>query len=864
MTCLRDGLRSFLLIVLLLILPVSCGKRGLPVVHQSLESQQAQAAYGRYVRMLDDSISCTFDWLERDQRQHRLFALNGDQAEQCNAYKSGTTPWHEATVTFLVAPPSAQADSADQTTSQLHQGVWLFNPRYEQLEQVAQPGVGAEVTVYRALPVASMPMTDDRLRIFVHRFSIDAEGAIHHSDGERLSDGPGNDLLPVLMSEHESVIFQREQDQQLAQLMQLNLKDGSIRPLFSDTRALRSARLPLRLKDGQLGFVGQEKADKHLLALDLESGVVSELDPAAIDHGMPGSLFATAASKEGPIPVLLHLPEELSVAQVMALARARSPAAARYRALLAVALAESRREALSLWPSFSVGLAYTPAVGLLTDAGGGSSGDFLGEHLVRMLGGMVQPLFNANRAGALEEAALERARIAADLSIAAATRSAVSAATTALDLQRIDEQLQVARQSEEAAHKHTQRMGQRRDQGQANNAVVLAAEAAWTEAKGRLALLHKQRAQRHAALSRQLGLHPELEIRIRRPEHDLVGLAMQPRQHLQRLAAIRQPRLRAAAHEAKQAFLVAKADRRHQASLFAGANYGYTMNAESGSEVDDYLTLSLSGQLPLAAGRDRRLAADSRRAIRLAREAALVEERAQVADEVDRHWLALNEAANTARVLAAQVNVAEEELRVARLRSEEPIEEDGTSLELVAIAQKERTLASLRHRYLEERNQAAIQALRLLGVTGSDQLLESPLNGGKKLIKRIRHERLIFSDANPAAIRALGPPDSATRRTLVIDLTDIDSSHERLCEDILHCLAAADIEDEVVLQLNNRKTLRWVNKRIAAVSPLERRFDSASLLSPASGQQMITATLRQSEQEHEQAQEQVHHENPIP
>ena len=634
----RKRIAAILLVSL--IVAVSCTNRGRSAIDQRSDTALAQRLNG-FSRPLVAGEEGLAAALPVVSNSTRILLLTAD----------GAAP--------LTRPLRAD-DLCDERFLVLYQGVgdaaWLLDPRTSTVE-VAVDGM----VFCRALPVDG----DARLGAFQCTLRLDG-GDLRVDAIQRVSSAGQDCRMPVWVPSRGTVyeVIEADGGRHLWLAEERLAEERGPVPLLTPPR---QARQPQALPDGRVAYFAEDTSGWSRYAYDF-TGEPARL-PLAQPVTQPHLRPAIRKHGDGIEAVLLRIPERIDLATILALVEAQHPAVNRARALLAVSLVEAGQSGLARWPTLAVGLFTTPVTGLLVEGGAVYSGDYLAEGLSRGVIGLVQPLLDFGRNAHLEAAALERVAVATDALAEEVQRRSAEAASHAVAAERYRELAAHFTIVERCWRDRTEAAARRSAAGygsaaaEAETARGLALGSAAVTTNRHLAAYHRAR------LLRCCGIDERMEVDVASGAQAWDEASLPDLQTLVAGALIDQPRLRAARRELVVAFHVAEAGADLRPSLSAQASYGQTRD-DSFTATDDYMTLGLAGELPLAApkaaGLHRQRSLELAVALRAAEEA----EAEAVAAEVEMAWLEFQRARGEYTGARGQAANADDRLRILRLRAQ--------------------------------------------------------------------------------------------------------------------------------------------------------------------------------------------------
>ena len=630
----------------LALITVACARRDQAGVEQQMELDAQRRVYLGLARPLVDGDQRLLAALPGAHTRTVAFTVSPSGAAPLPA-PDAADAWREEVVMFLAL------ERAEGTA------VYLLDPRRMRLE-LLQDG---NCAVHRGVLVdQAFGIRDSALEVFRFDFTI-AGAAITPVAHTRLTSDGGN-ALPVAVPALGSVVYAHRLDDQRTRLMRLDGDGGAPRPLFAqqefDARHVRA--------DGEgVVFAANPDGAYRLYRCDLASGAMTPWE-TSVPAGDERAAVVFALGADGFTPQVAEVPGELTLEVVAALVEARNPAVLRRRALLAAALVEAHQLRLANLPTLSLGAFYTPVVGVFTDPVG-FSGDYLAEGVMRGLIGVMQPLLEWDRNHALSEAGRMRATIARDALAETLNHQQAEAALAFVAYQALHLRLVQDRALLAVAERAAAVQGHQQVAGQSGSEQRLAVEQ---ELIARQADVASDERWLRVQLDRLKGLcglassSPSVPRAVPTPWDDV---AVDDYDVLLRSALLNHPRLRAAHGALREAFFAGQAGSRYRPSLALSA--GYAVSFEPGSQpIDDFVSLGLSGNLPLAWFKDRDLQGDYLAqidaALRAGEEAAALELRRDLADS----WAAYHQARGLLLAQRAQLRSAQEQWRIAGLRAE--------------------------------------------------------------------------------------------------------------------------------------------------------------------------------------------------
>ena len=635
----KHGIAVLLTVILVI---VACTDRGLSEVDQRSDTALAQQLNG-FARPLVAGEEGLATALPMVSVRSQVLQLTAD----------GAIP--------LTRPLRAD-DVCDERYVVLYHGTagesWLLDPRTSTVEKV-----GDEVVFCRALPI------DSNARLGAFRCSLRVAGNEVRVTSHQVSPMDQDCRMPVWVPSrgavYEKVGTDDRRDLWLAD-------EAGARPLLGSSS---QGRQPHVLPGGQVGFFADGPAGWSRFSYDF-TGKPAPISAVPLPNE-PRLRPAMRKRGEDLDPVLVRIPERLDLAVILALVEAQDPAVNRARALLAVTLVEAGQAGLARWPTLAVGLFTTPISGILVDGGGVYSGDYLAEGLSRGVVGLVQPLLDFSRNAHLQTAALERVMVASDALAEVVQRRNAEAASHALAAERHRELAVRYAASERCwreradltARRSSARVGSATGEADAVRGLALASAAVATHRD--LASYHRNQ------LLRCCGIDERIEVEVASGAETWDDASLPDLHTLVAGALIDRPRLRAARRELRVAFHVEQAGAELRPSLSLAASYSQTRDS-SFNATDDYVSLGLSGDLPLAAPQAAGLHRQRSVELATALRAAEAVEAEAVAGDVELAWLAFQRVHGEYTTARDQAALADDRLRILRLRAQ-GMDDDGTA-----------------------------------------------------------------------------------------------------------------------------------------------------------------------------------------
>ena len=435
------------------------------------------------------------------------------------------------------------------------------------------------------------------LRLF--RFNFKAiKGKISFKDAMPISEFGKHSYLPVISENQEVIHLHLDPVKKRYSIRIMNADGSNLRTIVGPQAApVTNLRL---FKDNRIVFASAYEGYQKLYEVKLEQPGMKPFQGGQPTPAKPEEIMLCSSFYQGNLaPLLLRIPQNFSLKQVIALTTARNPQVNYHRALLAAALIDANQAKLEGYPTLNFGAFYTPNVGIFLDNPATTSGDFLAESIGRGVLGLVQPLLDYKHNKAVVAERQIRARIAFDAvnnEINQKVAEAVQLYFEAIYYQRL---IEISEEIIEVVGKRKTYYTQLRKQQSVLRLQILAAENAEIRNKsslwfyqGRLKLT-LNRLKLLCGLSKKAVFIPaQLELNL--SQFKLPALA-----RMEETALLNHPRMKAATKALRRAFYQKQTGAPIRPTMNLGASYGQSRRYFS-KPVDDYITLSLSGSLPLA------------------------------------------------------------------------------------------------------------------------------------------------------------------------------------------------------------------------------------------------------------------------
>lgn len=637
----------------------ACGRAEAPATQERAELADERRIYADLVEPLDAGQRALMQALAASDAKPIAFQLDADGAEAIDETESATLVDARAAVFYRLSAVDAGGEPA----------LAYVDPAALDVVEVRSPdaisaGIVAKerrFSLLRACAYKTMTR-DDQLEIVRFDFHL-ADDGMPVADGRaRLTEDPAHDSSPVPMPDGR-VAFLRRDGTRPARLMTVPLTGGKAEPVFAEQPF--DARLP-RWVDGRLLFAAEIAGVWRLSQIEATTNARRDYDgPSARPRHGVRAILAGRVADGRIVPQLIELPRVYDLDAILALVAARNVSVNKRRALLAAALIEARQIDLAHWPKLTWSIDYTAAQGLLMAVPGAGAGDVLAAGLGRGLLGLVQPLFERSRINALTEAGRIRAEIARDVLADEVNTRLAEAAEWYFRAAGHTGALAVRAEQVGNAAERVRWLTAMAGEKEITRAQFLDAEEEIALAKVDEKLERSKLAYACDRLRDLADLPPDVPLALADDpfRFDLAGDESFP--ELRRAALLNHPRLRAARRALISAFYEKKAEGMRP-SANVSVEYGH-VRSRVVDPIDDYITMSLNGELPLRAWKHDELKAE--RWLKLADSIELdTQEQAQaVAASLDLALSAHEEARGYLEVRRAELASKLEGLRVARL-----------------------------------------------------------------------------------------------------------------------------------------------------------------------------------------------------
>lgn len=526
-----------------------------------------------------------------------------------------------------------------------------FSPRDQTISKIypdvdetadSRPG-GPHLCLYRSIGCPRSAMKSDRRycrRLVRVEFDLDGEGQVRCLGVKGVSPENGViDTMPLPVPAWGRLLFLSRQPDGTQALMSCDW-DGKDRlpGLRNQTFDIRSLR---KLGDGRIVVSANPEGyyDLHLLVCDEPAAKATgaaktascrqwRLVPFVGD--LPEPALSTDRLLTGNFengqwrPKILHVPRVCTLQETLALCSAHNPEINARRALLAAAMSQIQMADLYNWPRIQWGLFYTPLVGVLLPKPEVNSGNYLAQDMGRGMLGVSQPLFDFKRNAAMEELFRWQAEMAAGAVEDETNRKLTEIGELYFEALYCDKMATMHRSYwQTIEHQIAIHQSLRQTGGSLTRDVLAMRQFAANLRSSREIYEARREMAEHRART-LCGLPERLEFHFRLEDFDFMNWHRPDFTVLRHWTLENQPRMKAAAAMVNTALFsrIMGPDIRPEAA--ANASYSQTRRyfAEA---VDDYIEMSIAGQLPLATWKARgihdRTQAETMTAYRLQREA---------------------------------------------------------------------------------------------------------------------------------------------------------------------------------------------------------------------------------------------------
>jgi outer membrane protein TolC len=466
-------------------------------------------------------------------------------------------------------------------------------------------GRDGTLVVYRSLPkIGKISRNSVERHLARLEFVFDDKGKIRGETVSDLSPKDAVDLMPLPVPELGTLLFLSRRADGTSLLMQSGLDGANRRPVLAsqpfDVRNLR------RLSDGHLVVSANPQGYHELLRLSLDASTEaprSELVPFDGDLPAPaqpaGKILAGQFSNGRFQPELITLPKTWELREILAFCQAHNPGINARRAMLAASMVQIDTARLNNWPKLQWGLFYTPIVGVFLSKPQTTSGDYLSEDAARGLLGFSQPLLDFKRNEALREVYKSQAEFASDVLQEEINQRLTDAAEAYFEADYYRHLVEI-----DGFHLATValRMNLYRNlqaAGNATSADILEIEQ--YEANVRAdAMFHQAHLGYCEKKLRELcGLPDDVSFQIADEEFDVETWTRPGNTQLRHLMLENHPRVKASAAVVYTAMFQKVMGPEIRPTAEASAAYAQSRRYFT-EALDDYVSLSLSGQVPLA------------------------------------------------------------------------------------------------------------------------------------------------------------------------------------------------------------------------------------------------------------------------
>ncbi|HYE06288.1 MAG TPA: TolC family protein [Planctomycetota bacterium] len=640
----------------------ACGRAGAPATRERAELADERRVYADLVEPLDAGQRALIQALAASDAKPAAFCLGADGAEPLDETASATLVDAGAAVFYRLSASEAGGEPA----------LAYVDPAALEVVEVTSPdAISAGIvrtgdqdrafSLVRACAWKTLTR-DDQLEIVRFDFRVGDDGTPIVVGCARLTDDPAHDSSPVPMPDGRVAFLRRDGDR-AARLMTVPLSGGEPAAVFAEQPF--DVRLP-RWIDDRLLFAADIAGVWRLSEIEPATGARRDfVGPSARPRRALRAILAGRVADGRVVPQLIELPRVYDLDAVVGLVAARNPSINKRRALLAAALIEARQIDLARWPKLTWSLDYTAAQGVLLAVPGAGAGDVLAAGLGRGLLGLVQPLFELPRTNALTEGGRVRAEIARDVLADELNTRLSEAAEWYFRAAGHHAALAVRAEQVGNASERVRWLMTMAGEREISRAEILDAHEEIALARVDEKIERGKLAYACDRLRELADLPPDVPLALADDpfRFDLAGDASFP--ELRRTALLNHPRLRAARRALVAAFYEKKAEGQRPTANVSVA-YGH-VRKRFVDPVDDYITMSLNGELPLRSWKSEELKEERWRALADALELDAQEQAHAVSAQLDEALAAHDEARGYLEVRRAELASRLEALRVARL-----------------------------------------------------------------------------------------------------------------------------------------------------------------------------------------------------
>ncbi len=596
-------LLAFSFIVLLSVL-MACARKDYGKVQQNQSSRQQQQLYKDLHAPLRAGHKLLEELLPKAKAVTVVFELRQSGARKINRTLTQADLWNENLAIFFLTPKVRKTGY----------DLFYFDPRALRIQQVKRRTYGMQQdiihSIVRSVPVRRKPtFTQNELDVFQYNFINNPETGLNFYKHKRLTDHIGNNIMPVMLPEHNAVVYTSIDHLGNKRVMQVPL----LAPFDDPNKAPQSTALipnpniqsthPRILSDGSLGLFANPDGYFRAYEYNLQTRAYRPTNKEAAGADNGDLILTNLRGKDTPL--VFKLPEKLNLETIMGLVKAHNNGVNRYRALLAASLIQARRSKLKILPNFQFGVYYTP-VSNIASGNNFASGDFLTEGISRGLFGIVQDLLSIPKHLAMSEAQIVQAEIARDTLLDEINKRQAEAADLFFQAQLYQQLLDIDKTLLDIVRQQEKRQKNKRQHGVAISAEVMGFEITVTEVEKRLDD-HQRRfdllmdeIKDICSLPRSKNIVLDTEIYYFEKDK------LETFRELRQMAIMNNPRIKASRLQLNKAFFERQTGSRLDPSLNVGASYGRS-HEEFGEFVDEFITLNVNSSIPIGAIRDFKL-----------------------------------------------------------------------------------------------------------------------------------------------------------------------------------------------------------------------------------------------------------------
>lgn len=594
---------TFLILFLFLFSYSGCVEKHYPEFKNQMESSSARGLYEPIFTGQKELL----DTLDIANAETFIFSASTKKSAELNTSISDNLMWDENKIIFYKVQGK---DGSPQ---------WLyFNPRELRLMPINSKSASNgdmfmptkdKVSILRAIPFKTRSYTKGReLEIFRFDFILGNNGKIYADKSTRLTFISGNDILPVYHEKTNRIFFLHEETNGHNTLLSMNMTGKDKKTLFSNQNYdIRYLNLS---PDGTLVFAANIDGYYKLYEFIADTKIISPYNKKPTQQGETPEVMLGSVFKNGRfVPALYKLPSKYNLKSVLALTKAYNPEINKKRALLAASWIEAGQAKLANIPYFNFGAFYTPRTGVFMKKPVLFSGDFLAEGISRGIFGIFQPLLDIKRNAALSKAAIWRAAIAADALQDEINTRLADAAVLYFETLYAKKMTSLYEKLVSVCEKRLERQENLREKAQALRIEILEAEKILQSHKADREMFKSRLEFLKSRIREVCGISERAEINLSDEEFYFENGQLMPLAQMRQISLLNHPRIKASKSILSEAFYLQQAGPEIRPVAGFTADYGHSRR-EFSDPVDDYITFSINGRIPFAAGRARQLNKD--------------------------------------------------------------------------------------------------------------------------------------------------------------------------------------------------------------------------------------------------------------